>query len=328
MPPEPAAGPAVAVADSAAPAAEAPVVEPPVLAAPVPAIPPAPQLPAEPPPAPVAEPAPAVAPAPAPQPPMAVAAVPPLAVTPPAPIAAPDVIPDAFVFEASRTAEGSLRLSGSVPDEATRVALADLAAVDGLTLRPDLPGDFAAGAQAGLAALGRIVEGRIGFADGVWALQGEAATSADRYALLAELGTAPGARWRTDITVMPPVDFCRLRVGAFAGRNAILFRSGSDELTDTSLPALDELAGYLKECPQASIHVEGHTDSDGPEDLNLALSVARAESVVFALMDRGVALDRLYAMGYGESLPVADNDTAAGKQRNRRIAFQIIDGPQ
>lgn len=118
---------------------------------------------------------------------------------------------------------------------------------------------------------------------------------------------------------------CQAEVDALASRNAILFRSGSDAITEDSLPVIDELAGYIAHCPGAVVHVEGHTDADGAEDLNLALSVARAEAVVFALMDRGVALDRLYALGYGESLPIADNETAAGKQRNRRIEFKILE---
>jgi outer membrane protein OmpA-like peptidoglycan-associated protein len=92
------------------------------------------------------------------------------------------------------------------------------------------------------------------------------------------------------------------------------------------MPALDELAGYLALCPAAEIHVEGHTDADGGDDANLALSVARAEAVVEALTARGVGPERLYAIGYGESLPVAANDTRAGKQANRRIAFTVDDG--
>jgi outer membrane protein OmpA-like peptidoglycan-associated protein len=71
------------------------------------------------------------------------------------------------------------------------------------------------------------------------------------------------------------------------------------------------------------VHVEGHTDADGAEDLNLALSVARAEAVVEALIARNVNLERLYAEGFGESQPIADNETRDGKAANRRIAFSI-----
>ena len=60
----------------------------------------------------------------------------------------------------------------------------------------------------------------------------------------------------------------------------------------------------------------------------MALSVARAEAVVDELIARGVGFDRLYAVGYGESLPVADNATSAGKQANRRIAFTLVEGPR
>src|SRR5690606_2165425 len=108
-------------------------------------------------------------------------------------------------------------------------------------------------------------------------------------------------------------------------RNAVLFQSGSARLAEESLPALDELAGYLGACPETTIYVEGHTDADGDDELNLALSVARAEAVVEALIERGVSYRRLYAVGYGESLPIADNDTAAGKRANRRIGFSIVD---
>ncbi len=88
---------------------------------------------------------------------------------------------------------------------------------------------------------------------------------------------------------------------------------------------IDELAADLAMCPEASVHVEGHTDADGAEDLNLALSVSRAEAVVNALIERGVGIERLYAEGYGESEPIAPNDTKEGKAQNRRIAFTITE---
>ncbi len=71
------------------------------------------------------------------------------------------------------------------------------------------------------------------------------------------------------------------------------------------------------------MHVEGHTDADGDDRLNLALSVARAEAVVGALIERGVSPARLYAIGYGESQPVADNGTADGRAQNRRVELNI-----
>jgi outer membrane protein OmpA-like peptidoglycan-associated protein len=71
------------------------------------------------------------------------------------------------------------------------------------------------------------------------------------------------------------------------------------------------------------VHIEGYTDSDGDERANLALSVARAEAVVDALILRRINPERLYAVGYGEANPIADNATAEGRRLNRRIVVTI-----
>lgn len=125
--------------------------------------------------------------------------------------------------------------------------------------------------------------------------------------------------------VTPPLDLCQATVGRLAARNAILFQSGQAVLLKESAAALDELAADLAACPTVIVNVEGHTDSDGEADANLALSVARAEAVVDQLIIRGISAGRLYAVGYGESLPTASNDTKAGKQANRRIAFTLAE---
>jgi len=71
--------------------------------------------------------------------------------------------------------------------------------------------------------------------------------------------------------------------------------------------------------------VEGHTDSVGTEANNLVLSRLRAEAVVDYLVSRGVDAGRLEAVGFGETSPVADNDTAGGRQINRRIEVELLD---
>ena len=110
---------------------------------------------------------------------------------------------------------------------------------------------------------------------------------------------------------------------AFSARNAITFKSGAAALAPESAAPLDELATDLSACPDAVVHVEGHTDADGDDAQNLALSVSRAEAVVGALIERGIAPTRLYAVGFGEAKPIADNTTSDGKRLNRRIVVTV-----
>ncbi|MBL8658919.1 MAG: OmpA family protein, partial [Rhodospirillales bacterium] len=87
---------------------------------------------------------------------------------------------------------------------------------------------------------------------------------------------------------------------------------------------LQSVAGTMSKAP-AGTHIEigGHTDSTGDPEKNLALSQARADAVRQALIDHGVAPEMLSAKGYGGTQPIASNDTAQGRERNRRIAFSV-----
>ena len=83
---------------------------------------------------------------------------------------------------------------------------------------------------------------------------------------------------------------------------------------------LGELAAFLKRFEDLQVDVEGHTDSVGPEDYNQQLSQRRAQAVVDMLVNQyGIASSRLEAKGYGETRPVASNDTAEGRAENRRV---------
>jgi outer membrane protein OmpA-like peptidoglycan-associated protein len=238
-----------------------------------------------------------------------------------------DPLPARFVFEANKDGGQPVVLSGGVPADATAKYFGVIAGdvpVDALYAQPNLPDDFIASGTAGLNALSEVNEGRLGFDGTRWWLRGMVEDAGLRDTLTATIAALPnGADWSVFIGVLSPIEICRDRVAGLERRNAITFQSGSATLTETSLPVIDELAADLSICPDAAVHVEGHTDADGAEDLNLALSVARAETVVEALIARNVNLERLYAEGYGESKPIADNETRDGKAANRRIAFSI-----
>lgn len=106
----------------------------------------------------------------------------------------------------------------------------------------------------------------------------------------------------------------------------VLFESGQAELRQASLANLDKLVNFVEQHPQRKVSIEGHTDSSGSEQFNLNLSQRRADAVRKALLDRGVAAERLDAVGLGEEFPVASNDTAFGKQKNRRVEVVILNG--
>lgn len=105
----------------------------------------------------------------------------------------------------------------------------------------------------------------------------------------------------------------------------VLFEFGKSELTSQAAPRLDKLAQFLAEFPNRKLLIEGYTDSVGTDSANQALSQRRAESVQQALVTRGVAADRITSKGYGESFPVADNNSPEGRAMNRRVEIVIAD---
>jgi OmpA-OmpF porin, OOP family len=102
----------------------------------------------------------------------------------------------------------------------------------------------------------------------------------------------------------------------------IFFENNSDKLKVASLSQLDELSKILNKYEGASLTIEGHTDSVGADDFNMTLSQKRSDSVKQYLIGKGIADTRLIGIGYGETKPVADNKTALGKAKNRRVELK------
>lgn len=103
----------------------------------------------------------------------------------------------------------------------------------------------------------------------------------------------------------------------------VLFDTGRAELKAGAFATLDRLATFMRDNPERRLEIEGHTDSTGSDALNLALSQQRAESVRAALTQRGVDGGRITTKGLGKASPVANNATAEGRQRNRRVEIII-----
>ena len=109
--------------------------------------------------------------------------------------------------------------------------------------------------------------------------------------------------------------------------DGVTFEFNSAVLKPESRTVLDSIATDLKKYPRLKIELQGHTDSAGADAYNLKLSQQRADAVRTYLVDQGVPDTRLVARGYGESQPVEDNTTEAGRAQNRRVVMSVTDNP-
>jgi len=104
----------------------------------------------------------------------------------------------------------------------------------------------------------------------------------------------------------------------------IEFVTGTSDLVPGAATGIDMLAGYMSKFKAKKVTIAGHTDSSGSAKLNKQLSQQRADFIRNVLVTKGVAENRITALGYGQSQPISENTTRAGRQKNRRIeiAFQ------
>ncbi len=117
----------------------------------------------------------------------------------------------------------------------------------------------------------------------------------------------------------------KVKVGKRVVLNNILFESGKSILTKGSYTELDRLVNILRDNPLMKIEISGHTDKTGSEPLNFKLSGERANAVVEYLVQKGIVRSRLESKGYGSLQPVDVNTTPAGRAKNRRVEFKILE---
>ncbi|MGI9506513.1 MAG: OmpA family protein [Geminicoccaceae bacterium] len=132
--------------------------------------------------------------------------------------------------------------------------------------------------------------------------------------------------WLPVTTISAGLDACRERTSLILASNKITFLVGEARLDARARRIINDLSSVAIGCLGGNgnlyLEIGGHTDSRGADDLNQRLSQARADSVLNALADRGVAADALTARGYGETDPIADNTSKEGRSANRRITFK------
>jgi outer membrane protein OmpA-like peptidoglycan-associated protein len=137
----------------------------------------------------------------------------------------------------------------------------------------------------------------------------------DRQSAALETATLPAANADSD---------CGSAVAALSSAEPVGFGRGEIVLDAHGRSVLDRLALLARDCPGLGLTVVGHADARGPAPRNLALSQRRADAVVAYLIDKGIDAGRLKAIGYGEARPLAPNDTAQNRAKNRRIEVEIM----
>lgn len=111
----------------------------------------------------------------------------------------------------------------------------------------------------------------------------------------------------------------KLRNGDILNLDRLSFESGKATISTSSYAQLNKLTKFLKENPSLSLEIMGHTDSWGAEKANKELSQMRAEAVARYLHTKGISMKRLFPSGYGEKFPISSNNTADGREKNRRV---------
>jgi outer membrane protein OmpA-like peptidoglycan-associated protein len=129
----------------------------------------------------------------------------------------------------------------------------------------------------------------------------------------------------SEYEITPDSDFVPGASSPVYFNEKVLFESGSAVISPDFIPLFAGTPVLLQIQPTVVVTITGHTDSDGSEEANLALSQARVDAVRDWIIDNGGDGDRVIAVGLGESDPIADNSTPEGRQQNRRVEF-IIDG--
>jgi OmpA-OmpF porin, OOP family len=254
-------------------------------------------------------------------------------------VAANEVKAPPYIFQAYKDPVAvTLMLTGYVPDNNVHAAIVAAAGrkffrekvVDNLKASVGAPSGFAAAVVPALGALSRLSTGTLVVSDREVKLSGDAfydaAPSQIRSNLVKDF--PQGFQLKADISVKPaaaPVDatVCQQLFSELLGKGTIRFESARSTLDPDSAGLLDRLIETALRCPTANIEIAGHTDTDGENAANQALSEKRAQAVMDYLVKAGLPAGRFTAQGYGSTQPVSTNDTDEGKAHNRRIEFVV-----
>lgn len=250
---------------------------------------------------------------------------------------------DPLLFVARQDIDGSVLLRGPMPnDDAWAAVEAFAGSVFGTkrvkierSLVADLPDGWPANIMNGLEAFAILRDGKMEISGTQVSVAGESLLE-DANAIVTRMLSAslPDAKLAVQVTFdaeaaaeakAPRPQDCLHASRAILAETQIVFAPSSANIDAESTKVLDALAEILRPCGKAVFEIGGYTDNRGTDTLNLSLSKARAESVLDALLARGVPLEKMVSAGYGEADPITTNETEEGRAANRRIELRIVE---
>lgn len=244
-------------------------------------------------------------------------------------------------FSATVSPDGTVSLRGRITDERMRdavdsIARARFAAVDSsLRTDPDAPGGWTVRVIAGIEAMAALKSGSVTVTPDLIRLSGisgdpeasgrAAATLAQRLGVGTHYEMAVTYDKRLDPALgLPDGPECVAQMNTIMAESAIGFEPNKSVIAGDPEETLTALGQVMADCADFRIEIGGHTDSQGSDGWNAELSRARAQAVLTALGGAGADIRHMTARGYGESQPIASNETEAGREANRRIEFRLL----
>ncbi len=267
-----------------------------------------------------------------------------LAVLPPKPLVeGGESSVEAPEFTATKSPEGLIQLQGRLPDDLIKTSVGSFAGAlfghdvvfNQTRVTDDLPEGWPVRVLAALESLSHLRYGLAVVSRNQISVSGVSAEETVQDTITSLLTTKVGAKgdYRLNVrfdpalvpvTVTVSAENCETRIAAILDGEQIAFAPSSSDIQPSSQSVMTAIADVLRDCSDFEFVIEGHTDSQGGEDMNKNLSQARAESVLGALLSRRVLTSGIIAVGYGEEQPIADNETEDGRADNRRITFRLV----
>ena len=248
-------------------------------------------------------------------------------------------------FTAALSDEGLVQLRGRLPDGRVRDAVDSYARArfgseqvyTATRLDAGLPPGWPIRVLSGLEALAELTRGDLVVQADMLQIKGVTGNPEASATISRILSSKLGAGQDFKIVVaydkaldpdagLPTPKECAANIDGLLTQQKIAFEPGKAEIDPATQPTIKGISRVLSRCGAIPFEIGGHTDAQGRDEMNLALSQARAEAVVQAMVALGVPSAGLSAKGFGETQPIADNKTEAGREANRRIVFRLLLG--